>query len=84
MSIYLYQLTSVYVIEFETMMTNLGGGRRQCNFCGFQSKSTNVKYHIESKHLESTEKYSCQYCDKVLRTKNALITHCSQRHRDMS
>merc|ERR1712098_853869 len=37
--------------EFEKMMTNLGGGRRQCNFCDFQSKSTNVKYHIESKHL---------------------------------
>jgi len=66
---------------FEEMMTNLGGGRRQCNLCGYQSKSTNVKYHIESKHMESSEKYPCQYCEKVLRTKHALICHYSQKHR---
>ena len=56
-------------------MTNLGSGRWQCQECGFQSKSTNVRYHIESKHLRSYAGYSCKYCGDVLKTRNALIEH---------
>ena len=63
-------------------MMNLGGGRWQCSTCGFQSKSTNVRYHIESKHMRSSSMYSCQYCGDVLKTRNALNTHMSVKHRN--
>lgn len=57
--------TSQILESFESMMTNLGSGKWQCLICGLQSKSTNVRYHIEAKHLQPTQSYSCQYCDDV-------------------
>ena len=62
-------------------MRSLGGGRWQCLECGFQSKSTNVKYHIESKHLKSTAVYQCEQCHETMKTRNALNTHMSTKHR---
>ena len=44
------------------MMVPLGGGRWQCSQCGYQAaKSTNVRNHIEAKHVAS-EGYNCRIC----------------------
>ena len=75
--------TSLYSIleSCESMMTNLGGGKWQCLICGLQSKSTNVRYHIEAKHLQPTQSYSCQYCDEVLSNRKALSNHMYRLHK---
>ena len=64
-------------------MTALGGGRWQCVQCGFQSKSTNVKYHIEAKHMTSSERYSCQYCHELFKTRISLNVHMTRKHREV-
>jgi len=68
-------------VIMDSMMTSLGGGKWQCLRCGFQSKSTNVRYHIESKHFTSQYGYSCSQCSEILKTRNALNTHLSVKHR---
>ena len=62
-------------------MISLGGGRWQCAVCGYQSKSTNLRYHIEAKHSESSG-YSCQLCGAVLKTRNSYSVHMSTKHRN--
>ena len=62
-------------------MTNLGGGRWQCLSCGYQSKSTNVRYHIEAKHLETAEVYTCPHCNAIIRNRSAYNNHLSRKHR---
>ena len=62
------------------MLISLGGGRWQCSVCGFQSKSTNVKYHIEDKHIQ-TSGYNCNVCGDVLKSRNSYNAHMSLKHR---
>ena len=64
------------------MMTSLGGGRWQCVECGYQSKSTNVKYHIEAKHMSHTERYACQLCQELFSAKKNLQNHMQRKHRE--
>jgi len=64
-----------------SMMASLGSGRWQCTECGFTSKSTNVRYHIESKHAQSTEGYDCPLCDYHSKTRNGINTHMSSKHK---
>ena len=66
------------------MMRNLGGGKWECTVCGYISKSTNVKYHIESKHMSAVTEYSCTVCGDILKTRNALNTHMSYKHRNQN
>ena len=68
-------------IEWDTLMASLGGGKWQCLACGYQSKSTNVCYHIEAKHLTS-EGYTCPFCQEVIRNRAAYNQHLSQKHRN--
>jgi len=68
--------------NIESLMSSLGGGKWLCTECGFTSKSTNVKYHIESKHMTSGLGYSCSICCEILKTRNALNTHMSLKHRE--
>ena len=75
------ELCIVIVGDMESLMSSLGGGKWQCLACGYQSKSTNVRYHIEAKHLTS-EGYSCPYCQVVIRNKGAYNNHLSQKHRN--
>ena len=62
------------------MMTSLGGGQWQCLTCGYQSKSTNVKYHIEAKHVESSG-YNCALCGDFFKARSSLNQHMSVKHR---
>ena len=61
-------------------MTKLGGGRWQCLQCGYQSKSTNVRYHIEAKHVE-TSGYTCGECGDFFKARSSLNQHLSVKHR---
>ena len=74
---------SLLLQGLKEMMTALGGGRWQCVQCGFQSKSTNVKYHIEAKHMTSSERYSCQYCHELFKTRISLNVHMTRKHREV-
>lgn len=70
-----------YLKGMDDMMTNLGGGLWQCTECGYQSKSTNVKYHVEAKHMVSSG-YNCSECGDFLKTRNLLNKHLSLMHRN--
>ena len=66
-------------------MTKLDGvpGKWQCNDCGFIAKSTNLYYHIESKHV-SVSSYACEHCGKSYKSRNSYNVHMSTYHRDMN
>jgi len=61
-------------------MLSLGGGKWQCTDCPYVSKSTNLRYHIESKHVEGSG-YNCPQCAKFCRTRNAFNIHMSTYHK---
>ena len=69
--------------SIQSLLTNLGGGRWQCLACGYESKSNNVKYHIEAKHV-TTESYTCPHCHEVIRNRSAYNNHMSRKHRDVN
>jgi len=54
-----------------------------CSVCMFQAPSrSKVFCHVESKHFrDSSVVYHCEFCEKVLHSKNALGTHVSRHHR---
>ena len=70
----------LFLEDLLNLMLSLGGGRWSCTECGFTSKSTNVKYHIESKHIQSAG-YICTICQAFSRSRNALNTHMSTKHK---
>lgn len=51
----------------------------QCTECSLVTKSTNLRNHIESRHVE-TSGHTCQQCGKFCKSKNALITHNHRFH----
>ena len=58
----------------ESMIEQRVGGF-SCIKCGYTSKRiSNVKDHIERKHIEGME-YPCTSCDKVFRSSNAIRIH---------
>ena len=66
----------------ESMMTCLGGGQWQCVQCGYKSnKTSNIRCHIEAKHVSSTALYQCLQCDRQMNTKNAYTIHMRRYHR---
>ena len=68
--------------EIRSKMENMGASKWRCLECNFVSKSTNVFYHIESKHVEGAG-YFCSICMKFCRTKNALNIHMSNYHKQL-
>ena len=72
----------LFAAQIESMMANLGGGSGyQCLECGYHSKvSTNVKSHIDAKHIVSTG-YYCPHCPEVLKNKHALKNHLARVHK---
>ena len=68
--------------EIRSKMENMGASKWRCLECNFVSKSTNVFYHIESKHVEGAG-YFCNICMKFCKTKNALNIHMSNYHKQL-
>ena len=59
----------------EAKMWKNGSGLWQCLDCNHTCQQpTNMRNHIESKHV-FTDGYYCQQCNKFCRTKNALSIH---------
>ena len=68
--------------EIRSKMENLGSSKWRCKDCNFVSKSTNVYYHIESKHVEGAG-YFCNICTKFCKTRNALNIHMTKYHKQL-
>ena len=53
-----------------------------CTICGkSNSQKSNVLSHVESAHFPGTFRYTCGYCQKEMKTKNALNIHIRREHR---
>lgn len=52
-----------------------------CSSCGYHTMvKTNLRFHIESKHVESPG-FQCSYCPKVLQNRKALLNHVARKHK---
>ena len=60
-------------------MEKVQGGWR-CLDCLYTSQSSNVKKHVESKHIVPQD-YPCKYCDKILKGKSAYNNHLYIDHK---
>ena len=50
-----------------------------CNVCGKEAESGDLKKHIEAKHLEGVS-IPCNFCEKTFRSRNSLTTHNNRYH----
>jgi len=55
----------------------------QCSICEkYKSPArVNVRNHVESKHFPNTFEYACEYCGKIMYSKNYKDTHISMNHK---
>jgi len=70
-----------HVEQIKSKMIALGGGQWQCQDCGYVAKSTNLFYHIESKHVEGAG-YLCPLCSKHFKSRNSYNVHMSTYHKN--
>jgi len=67
-------------MEIYSLM-DVSAGRVRCTVCEYVTVSrTNMFYHIESKHLKSSEGYNCYICSKNLPTLKSLKMHNYRYH----
>ena len=67
--------------EVASMMLRLEGSDWQCSICHVVMKRTNLYFHIEAKHMNSSG-HECQQCGKFCSTLKALSVHRSKyQHR---
>ena len=63
----------------KSLMQREESGLWRCISCDYSSmKITNVKDHIEAKHLSLS--YPCSYCSMTCPTKVALRMHMKRKH----
>ena len=66
--------------EINSMITSGEDGKFQCTVCGHQSNNkNNLQKHIDAKHIVQ-DPISCQYCEKLCPSQNALNSHISRYH----
>ena len=51
-----------------------------CNMCGKEGRNHVIRTHIEANHLEGIS-IPCDYCDKTLPSRNALVEHKNKIHK---
>ena len=51
-----------------------------CNVCGKEGKHSQVRDHIEAKHLEGIS-VPCNYCEKMFRSRHSKAVHVSLYHK---
>ena len=65
-------------------MMLLSNNEYQCSGCEHRSKfKNNMIKHIDSKHIHHGPE-SCQFCQKLCSSKQALQKHISRYHRDLN
>ena len=73
-------LDGLDVEEFVASNFYRSGGIYQCNLCDY-AHATNIKLHIENKHLpESAKRVTCNVCGYICPSKNALRMHFKNKH----
>jgi hypothetical protein len=56
-------------------------GAFSCSDCNFQTKyGTNMKNHVESKHLTFEVRIPCLYCETYCPTRGAMRAHVKRLH----
>ena len=50
-----------------------------CNVCGKEGSRSNIRGHIEAKHIVGT-RHTCNFCSSVLKTRDGLRTHVKKLH----
>ena len=64
-------------------MVKFGEGRMAkgyvCQVCGKEGQGNNIKYHIETNHLEGIS-IPCNICDQTFRARKLLTQHKAQHH----
>ena len=75
-------LNVVTDVEFEikSLMKPVGSGKWSCVKCQYESWSSNVYNHVESKHVGNAL-YWCQLCQKELKGRNSFNGHMSRYHK---
>jgi len=62
-------------------MERQSDGLWHCMICEYSSKkTTNVRHHIESRHLQGSS-FGCHHCHQVCPTRNALSMHIHRKHK---
>ena len=51
-----------------------------CSVCGLTRSKTDITRHVESMHILNHPGYECNYCDRVIKSKEALRKHMSLKH----
>ena len=51
-----------------------------CKVCGKEGLSKNLRFHIETHHLEGIS-IPCDYCDKIFSSRSCLVKHKSRSHK---
>ena len=75
--------TKKYILEMEiySLMEHNPSGGYRCAVCHVvMTTKRNMFYHVESKHLKSTEGYTCELCLKKCSTMKALHIHNHRYH----
>ena len=53
-----------------------------CSICGKKGKlKHDIFRHIESNHITNHPGYSCDFCDVVVKSRNALRQHRNSKHK---
>ena len=67
-------------IDFDSMMS-FANGVYMCGHCQYTcEKRQRMTFHIEARHVQGSV-YSCDLCDKICSTRNAIRVHKSRFHR---
>ena len=73
-------------VQIKSMMsvgeTMVKGGRQKnnvCNVCGKEGVNSQIKQHIEAKHVEGVS-IPCNMCEKIFRTRTSHKWHNANKH----
>ena len=72
------------MMETSENVIKVGNQQRRskiCKECGKEGDATDIKRHIETNHLEGVS-VPCNFCGKILRSRNALSGHISKNHKE--
>ena len=75
-----------FVVGLELLISSKVGrdpdsGQWYCLDCDYvASTKQRIEFHIEAKHVQSPG-HTCEFCQRVLPTKNALNLHRSRKHK---
>ena len=67
-------------MTINSKMSKSAEGLWSCLVCGYATKiKTNMKFHVESKHIQS-DGFECQICHLFCQNRKALRNHIDRNH----